>query len=61
MKTQRLPRWAPTINRAPRLEYGLWETKKQAEAAAREIALFTRAAKVGACRVFYRVEREQPL
>ena len=50
------PRWVPLVNGIPRLEYGLWINRALAENAAREIATVTGATKVGACRVYYRVE-----
>ena len=53
------PRWVPVVNGIPRLEYGLWPHRVLAESAAKEIAMVTGATKVGACRVYYRVELEQ--
>lgn len=52
------PRWVPTVDGTPHLEYGLWKTKTQAVKAAQEIiTLRAQGTHPGAAKVYYKIAR----
>jgi len=59
MKTNITPRWVPTVNGQPKLEYGLWEFRAQAVNAAKEIGIVIGSNDVGAAKVYYQVKKGQ--
>lgn len=52
------PRWVPTVDGTPHLEYGLWTTKTEAVKAAQEIILIrAHGTHAGAVKVYYKIVR----
>lgn len=51
------PRWVPTVDGSPHLEYGLWKTRIEAVKAAQEIVTMRlHGTHASARKVYYKVE-----